>query len=456
MADSTGWSDKIAPISWGVGSLGTITYINTVAAVGLVFLTVVLGIDPGIAGTMLTAARVFDAFSDPAMGYLTDRTRSKLGRRRPWLLLGALVCGLMLPAFYFVPKLASEPMTIALAMLVLVGYSLGFTIFNVPYMTMPIEMTRNHQERVGIMSWRVVFMSIGTFVGGAVAPWSLDIFGKDARGFGWMGAIFGAVVLTAMLITFFGTARVPLSTYEASHLPLREQFRSALSNRPFKLLMGVKVLQFIGIAAHTSTLAYFATTVLKRGFNVMMIYGIAALISVVLCVRFVWRPLSQKIPKRTGFIIGVFGYIAMTLTWLAASPAEPEILVPIRAVVMGFFTAAILLFGQAVWVDAVDYDYRRTGLRREGMFTSVYVFVERLGYSLGPFLLGWLLQWFKYDKTLPLDQQPESASIGVMASLVGVPALSFALSLIFLWKYDLTDAKLDATRPEGRPEGART
>lgn len=449
MADSTGWSEKVAHVSWGVGSLGTITYINTVSAVGLVFLTVVLGIDPGIAGTMMTAARVFDAFSDPAMGYLTDRTRSKLGRRRPWLLLGAIVCGLMLPAFYFSPKLASESMTIALAMLILIGYSLGFTIFNVPYMTMPIEMSRDHQQRVGIMSWRVVFMSIGSFVGGSVAPWSLDLLGRDARGFAWMGAIFGAVVLGSMLTTFFGTSRVPLSTYQPSHLPLREQLRTALGNRPFKLLMGVKVLQFIGIAAHTSTLAYFATTVLKRDFSVMLIYGIAVLISVVFCVRFVWRPLARRIPKRTGFIIGVLGYIFMTLTWLLASPAEPQIMVPIRAVLMGIPTSAILLFGQAVWVDAVDYDYRRTGLRREGMFTSVYVFVERLGYSLGPFLLGWLLQWFKYDKTMPLDQQPESASVGVIASLVGVPALSFALSLIFLWKYDLTDAKLDATRSEG-------
>jgi glycoside/pentoside/hexuronide:cation symporter, GPH family len=449
MSSAAARSGQFAHVAWGVGSLGTITYINTVAAVGLVFLTTVLGIEPGIAGTMMTAARLFDAFSDPAMGYITDRTRSKLGRRRPWLLLGSLVCGIALPAFYAVPRLGDEQATIALAMLALLVYSLGFTIFNVPYMTMPIEMSRDHQQRVGIMSWRVIFMSIGSFLGGYFAPWTLELLGKDARGFAGFGAIFGAVVLTSMLITFFGTARVPLSTFQAPHLSIREQIRTALDNRPFALLMGVKVLQFIGIAAHTSTLAYFATTVLKRDFNVMLIYGVGFLISTVLCVRFVWRPWSQRLPKRTGFIIGVLGYIALTLTWLAASPTEPEILVPVRAVVMGFFTSAILLFGQAVWVDAVDYDYRRTGLRREGLFTSVYVFVERLGYSLGPFLLGWLLQWFKYDKSLPLDQQPESASLGVMASLVGVPALSFALSLIFLWKYDLTEAKLDATRPQG-------
>jgi glycoside/pentoside/hexuronide:cation symporter, GPH family len=448
MSRSAAWIAKPAHIAWGVGSLGTITYINTVTAVGLIFLTTVLGLDPGLAGSLMTAARVFDAFSDPAMGYLTDRTRSRWGRRRPWLLLGAIYCGLVLPAFYAAPKLGSDGATIVLVTALLFAYSLGFALFNVPYMTMPLEMSRDHQERVGIMSWRVVFMSLGSFVGSSLVPYSLTLLGKDAAGFAAMGKIFGAVVFIAMLTTFLGTARVPLSEYKASHLPLREQLRTALQNRPFALLMGVKVLQFVGIAANSGTLAYFVTTVLKRDFDVMLIYGSAFLVSTVLAAPF-WRAVARRVPKRTGFIFGVIGHILFTLTWLLASPTEPEIFIPLRAIAMGIFVSPILLFGQAVWIDAVDYDYRRTGLRREGLFTSVYVFVERLGYSLAPLILGWLLQWFHFDKTLPLDRQPESASTAVMISLVGVPVLTFMLSLIFLAKYDLTDEKLDATHPPG-------
>ncbi len=448
MNASTARFPKAAHLAWGVGSLGTIAYINTVTALGLIFLTMVLGIEPGIAGLLMTAARVFDAFSDPAMGYLTDRTRSRWGRRRPWMLAGAIVCGVMLAAFYSVPKLETTAATTALAMLLLVGYSLGFTIFNVPYMTMPIEMSRDHQERVSIMSWRVLFMSVGSYLGSAVAPVVLESVGRDARGFAIVGMIFGAVVFSAMLTAFLGTASVPTSEYKPSHLPLREQLRTAFENRPFALLMGVKVLQFIGIAANSGTLAYFATTVLKRDLNVMFVYGTAFMVAVTVSILF-WRQLARRIGKKQGFIIGVIGHILMALTWLVATPAEPEIFVPLRAIGQAFFSSAILLYGQAVWIDAVDYDYRRTGLRREGLFTSVYVFVERLGYSMAPMVLGLLLQWFKFDKKLPLEQQPESASTAVMVSLVAVPVITFALSLIFLTKYDLTDEKLDATRPPG-------
>lgn len=448
MRDSTARIPRRVHLAWGVGSLGTIAYINTVTALGLIFLTTVLDIDPGIAGTLMTAARVFDAFSDPAMGYLTDRTRSRWGRRRPWLLVGALVCGVMLAAFYAAPKLDTTAATTAFALLLLVGYSLGFTIFNVPYMTMPIEMSRDHQERVSIMSWRVLFMSIGAYAGSSIAPAVLELSGRNAAGFKSVGMIFGALVFCAMATAFLGTARVPLSEYRASHLPLREQIRSAFDNRPFALLMGVKVLQFIGIAANSGTLAYFATTVLKRGLNVMFIYGTVFLLAVSVSILF-WRQLARRIPKKQGFIIGVIGHILMTLTWLSSTPAEPEIFVPLRAIGQAFFSSAILLYGQAVWVDAVDYDYRRTGLRREGLFTSVYVFVERLGYSMAPMVLGLLLQWFKFDKRLPLEQQPQSASTAVMVSLVAVPVITFALSLIFLAKYDLTDEKLDATHPPG-------
>jgi GPH family glycoside/pentoside/hexuronide:cation symporter len=446
MGAAARWIGRPAHLAWGVGSLGTITYLNAVTSVGLIFLTQVLQISPGVAGTLLTAARVFDAFSDPAMGYLTDRTKSRWGRRRPWLLAGAILCGIMLPLFYAIPRAADESTTIIMVLAVLIIYSLGFTIFNVPYMTMPIEMSRDHQERVAIMSHRVVFLSLGSFAGASLAPAVLDWLGRDAAGFAQMGLIFGAVVCVAMLIAFLGTRSIPQSVFTPSHLPLREQFRTALENRPFALLMGVKVLQFVGIAAHSSTMAYFVTTVLQRDFNVMLLYGVVAMISTVLSVS-IWRSAARRISKRNGFVIGVVGYILMTLTWLLATPEEPLFFIGLRALIMGFFTSAILLFGQAVWVDAVDYDYRRTGIKREGLFTSVYVFVERLGYSTAPLLLGWLLEWFHFDKRLPLEQQPESASSGVLVSLIAVPAVTFALSLFFLAKYDLTDAKLDATRP---------
>ena len=261
-----------------------------------------------------------------------------------------------------------------------------------------------------------------------------------------MGMIFGVVVFIAMLTTFLGTSAARTREFVAHHVSFREQWRTALQNRPFLILMGVKVLQFIGIAAHASTLAYFVTTVMKRDFDFMLLYGVVVGVSTLVSLA-VWRRIARRIAKRTGFIIGVIGYIVVTLTWVFAGENEPTALFVLRPIVMGMFASAVLLFGQVVWIDAVDYDYRRTGLRREGTFTSVYVFIERLGYSVAPLMLGALLQGMGFDKNLPLEAQSKSAELAVMIAMVVIPAITFGLSLLLLKFYDLTDEKLAATVP---------
>ena len=456
MNESSGDGMRVSALTklcWGVGSLGTIAYMNTVTALVLVYLTIIVKLDPLLAGALVTGARVFDAFTDPLMGYLSDRTHTRIGRRRPYLLLGAFICGLALPLIYNIPLDLSGVMRVTLVILALLLYSIGFTVFNVPYLTMPIEMTSDHQERISIMSSRVIFMTLGSFVGGALAPLVLEALGRDARGFSRMGMIFGALVFGAMLTTFLGTGSARTRRFIPHHVSIREQWRTALENRPFMILMGVKVLQFIGIAAHSSTLAYVVTTVMKHNFKLMGVYGVVVGVATIASLAG-WRALARRVEKRTGFMIGVVGYIAITLTWLAAGPQESMVVFLTRPIFMGVFASAVLLFGQVVWIDAVDYDYRRTGLRREGMFTSVYVFIERLGYSMGPILLGALLHWMGFNKNLPLEAQPASAATAVMISMVGIPVLTFSLSLLLLRRYDLTDQKLTATHAPGVPRPA--
>ena len=439
-------------ISWGIGSLGTISYINTVTALVLVYLTTVVKLEPLLAGALVTGARIFDAVTDPVMGWISDRTRSRWGRRRPYLLLGALICGLALPLLYNIPLEESESMRVAWVLAALLFYSIGFTVFNVPYLTMPLEMTADNQERLSIMSSRVAFMTLGTFVGSSLAPLVLQWFGRDARAFSLMGMVFGAFVFAVMATAFVGTARARTRAAEVQHRPFREQWRSAIENRPFLILMGVKVLQFIGIAAHSSTLAYFVTTVMKRDFKFMAVYGVIVGTSTIVSLL-LWRPLARRISKRSGFMIGVVGYVFITLSWLLSGAGESMVVFLLRPILMGIFVSAVLLFGQVVWIDAVDYDYRRTGLRREGMFTSVYVFVERLGYSIAPLLLGALLQWMGFNKNLPLESQSSSAQTAVIISLVAIPVVTFTLSLALLTRYDLSDEKLAATRQFNNPTG---
>ena len=131
---------------WGIGSLGTITYLNIVTALVMVYLTSIVQLDASVAGTLVFIARIVDAFMDPGMGWVTDHTKTRWGRRRPYLLLGAVVCAASLPLVFSVhalPVIINPATTVLLCLIV---YSLGFTIFNVPYLAMPVEMTTDRMQ----------------------------------------------------------------------------------------------------------------------------------------------------------------------------------------------------------------------------------------------------------------------------------------------------------------------
>ena len=430
---------------WGLGSLGTISYLNVVTALVMVYLTGIVRLDASVAGMLVFAARIVDAFSDPAMGWITDHTRTRWGRRRPYLLLGAVVCAASLPLVYSIHELPVVINPAVLTLLVLIIYSLGFTIFNVPYLTMPVEMTSDRMQRFSVMSYRVVFMMTGALIGNAGAPLVVEKLGKDGDAYQSLGIMAGIFVGAVMFATFLGTRGTRASVPSEIRLSLRQQIRTVIDNRPFLLLIGVKTLQFFAIASSASTAAFFVTVVLKQSFTLLAVLGTASTATIVCSVPF-WRWAGRFMTKRRGFMIGVVGEVIATLSWLLATPERSFEFFIARGILTGFFSSAILLYSQAMWLDTIDYDQQRTGLKREGMYTSVYVFVERLGYSLGPLVLGFLLSGMGFDKNLPLEQQPESANLAVYIGLVWIPAAVYSIGFALLWCYQLPEKVGDRIR----------
>ncbi|MFK8053388.1 MAG: MFS transporter, partial [Woeseiaceae bacterium] len=404
----------------------------------LVYLTSIVKLEPYVAGMIVFGARIVDAFCDPLMGWITDRTSTRIGRRRPYLLLGAIACGLTLPLVYSIHVLTDGSNAAVIASLVLILYSIAFTIFNVPYLTMPVEMTTDRTARIQIMGYRVVFMMIGGMLGNAGAPYLIDQLGGGANAFQQTGMIAGGVIFLFMLIAFLGTSGARAAPYEKTTQKLSDNLRSIVENKPFMTLIGVKILQFIAIAAVSSTIAFYVTVVLKQDFKLLSVFGITVTATIVVAVP-IWKRISNHITKLRGFVIGIIGEVLSSMIWLIATPEISYEIVVARAILAGIFGSAILLNSQAMWLDTIDYDYRRTGLHREGMFTSIYVFVERLGYSVGPLALGALLSSMGFDKTLPLNQQPESAELAVYIGIVWIPAAMYTLALLLLTRYKLPD-----------------
>ena len=218
---------------WGIGSLGTITYLNIVTALVLVYLTSIVQLDASVAGTLVFIARIVDAFMDPGMGWVTDHTRTRWGRRRPYLLLGAIVCAASMPLVFSVhalPVIINPATTVLLCLIV---YSLGFTIFNVPYLAMPVEMTTDRMQRFSVMSYRVIFMMMGALIGNAGAPWLLERLGQDADAFQQLGIIGGAIVGLAMFATFAGTHSAHATEATSVKLTFRQQVATHCRQPPF-------------------------------------------------------------------------------------------------------------------------------------------------------------------------------------------------------------------------------
>lgn len=433
-------------LTWGLGSLGTITYLNVFTALAMYYLTLVLKVPPALAGTMITAARLVDAFSDPFMGWVTDHTRSRWGRRRPYLLLGAVICAASLPAVFSIHGMSDAvPPSSVLVMAVLIAYSLGFTIFNVPYLTIPVEMTTDRMQRLSLMSYRSVCMMIGAALGASIAPAMLEFLGgdKSASAYQMMGLIIGAVVLAAMLAAFLGTHRAYSAPVTGQpKLSIRKQAGTLLQNRPFLLLIGAKCTQFVALAVTGGTVAFLFKVVLKQPFTLLPWLAISTTLTLLAAIPF-WKWCGQFITKRRGVLIGAGGEVFASLSWLLVGPETSQqvmiVFLVARGIFSGFFAGAILLYSQAMWLDTIDYDQRRTGLRREGLYTSVYVFVERLGYSTGPVLLGLILSTAGFDVKLDAEDQPASAAAAILFCMVAIPALAQVCMMLFVWLYRLPE-----------------
>ena len=433
-------------ITWGFGSLGTIAYLNVFTALAQFYLTLVLKMDPALAGSLIFAARLVDAFSDPLMGWITDHTKSRWGRRRPYLLLGAVVCGCSLPAVFSLHGLSdSLPPSAVVVMAVFIAYSLGFTLFNVPYLTIPVEMTTDRMQRLSLMSYRSAFMMVGSALGIAAAPEILEYLGgnTDPAAYQRMGFIFGTLILGVMLVAFRGTRGAhaePLG--RQPRLSMWRQIKTVLDNRPFLLLIGAKCTQFVALAVIGGAPAFVFAIVLNQPFTLFKYQAIPIMITILVAIP-LWKQYGRTITKRRGVLIGAAGEALASLTWLLVNPDwGREALIAFliaRGICSGVFGSAILLYSQAMWLDTIDYDQGRTGLRREGLYTSVYVFVERLGYSIGPLLLGFILKAAGFDSELAAEDQPASAASAILVAIAVIPALAQVCMLLFLWRYKLPE-----------------
>jgi len=431
-------------LGWGIGTLGASLLLNGFAFLAPFYLTTVLGIGAATAAALMFTAKCWDIVCNPLVGVLSDRTATRWGRRRPYLLAGAFVTGISF-ALLFSLGLSARAQELWFVGIVLAVVGTGYTLFNVPYMAMPAEMIDDYKERTRMMSYRVFFIGIGTFLAGGLAQRVAEWYGGGARGYALMGLWFGAAILVFMAAAFFGTAGARFTTRERQHTPFREQVRTGLSNRPFVALLGTKFTQLFGMFTNTATGIFVVKFVIgqENPGSWMLTFVAAAGLMQILTIP-MWRQLAFRIEKQRTYIIATVLFALVSLSWLLAGPAEPLWVFCLRAAVMGTSAAGLLLMGQSMLPDAIEYDHLRTGLRREGIYSALYSFVEKVAAAIAPSIL--LLAYAAVGFQSKANVQTPEAIQGIKVAAALLPCLYFALSIPCLMAYRLTEQVLKDSR----------
>jgi GPH family glycoside/pentoside/hexuronide:cation symporter len=436
-------------IGWGLGSLPGSALSVTANVLLMRFMTDTLGISAALGSSVFAFAKLWDAVNDPLIGAFSDRVSTPWGRRLPWILAGGLLSAVVVVASFSVPIQSGPGLVIYMGVAMLL-FATTYSLLMIPYLAMPAEMTQSYHGRTQLMSLRVLFSSMGSSIGLTGGPWLLHQWGATRAGHSSMAMVIAGIAALTTVLCVWLIRDAPRTVRPPGATPgLLVQLRSALSNRPFVWLLVAKCLYFVTLAFTLTTFAYFTKHVLKTSDAWLGAFLLAQSLSVVLS-QPLWLRVARVLGKQRGFMLAGACYGLAYFSWWFAGPDEPLPLIFARAIAIGIAGGGTFLLTQAMLPDAIEYDHLRTGLRREGVFTGVFVFVEQAAGAVGVAIIGFVLAATGYVATTEgrLVEQPQSAIQGIYFCMAILPLAFQAIAILAISRYDLTAEKLAGMRAQ--------
>ncbi len=434
-------------VCYGVADAGIAMLTASLQFFLLFFYTDIARIQASLAGLALMVGKLtWDAFNDPVFGYLSDRVRTPLGRRRPFLLFGAVPLGLVTWLLFSIPAgLAGVR-----AFLVILGSFLLFdtlhTLVSVPYYALTPELTLDYDERTSLTAVRMIFSVVGYILGAASTPAIAGLF----EGLGWteqaaysgMGGVLGGIAAVTVLVTGLTVKEPPPDETRVSRLPPLSALVQTFRNRPFVQLLAAFTISSFSFALMTSLLPYYLTYHLEMEAQVSLVLLI--MLGTVALFLFPWKVVADRINKGPSYALGLFlASLAVIGTYFL--PHRPTPLVYAIAFVAGLGFSAQWVFPWSMLPDVVEYDQKETGERREGTFYGVWALLNKFTNALGVAVSGWALDLFGY---VPGVAQTEFALLGIRLFFGLIPSIILIASLPLLIWYPVTKASHLQVRAE--------
>ena len=446
-------------VGYGFGDAASSMFWKLFGMYLLFFYTDIFGMEAAAVGTMFLITRVWDSLFDPVVGILADRTETKWGKFRPYILYLAIpfaVIGIFTfftPSFGTTGKIVYAYVTYSLMMIV-------YSAINVPYASLLGVMSPNPKDRNVLSTFRMTFAYIGSFVTLLLFMPMVNFFSDndkaiEAQQHGWfMAVIVIAIICAILFLLCFAFTKERVKPIREQQAPLKDDLKDLVKNRPWWILLGAGVSALIFNSVRDgATIYYFKYFVDEEAFGSINILNIpfvlsglylalgqaANILGVILA-----APISNKIGKRYTYMgaMSIATVLSIVFFWLGSTDLfwifTLQVLISICA-------GSVFPLLWSMYADCADYSELKTGNRATGLIFSSSSMSQKLGWAIGTAMTGWLLAYFGFEANQV--QSAETIS-GIKMFLSIFPAVGTVLSVVFIYFYPLTEAKLKGITTE--------
>lgn len=437
------WRTKIGYTS---GDLGISLIFFSVGFFFLFYLTDMVGLSPFLAGLAMSIGMIWDAVTDPLMGYICDNTRSRFGRRRVYLLFGSVPLGISFLLLWTIPDVGPTGLKFALATGFFLLFKTAYTVVAIPYMSLLPSLTTDYNERTQISGLRALTTQVGTILGG-ISALIVSSFLNLSIGLVGMGSLFGGITILLLLVTARSVKGIEEKKVEKK-MSFREHL-TPLKDRDFLVLIVMYFFGGIATTTLTASFLYFTKHVMGNaslGTFGLVVFVISSAIGIP-----IWLKASRIFEKKRVLLISTL--MSAILLFITATTLHEGDVIPFFLLValVGIYMSAYLILPYSLVPDIIDRAYSRTGRRQDSLFYGVWVFTHKIGLTLAPLIMGVVMGVLGYDGTL--EEQAVSGLLAIRITFGVIPAIFLILTGSVVQLYSITRKQYDEIRREIEDRG---
>jgi len=416
-------------LGYGAGNFAFNLAFQVVAIFLIYFYTDVFMISAAVAGTIFFVSKAWDVVFDPVVGYICDHTKSRWGKKRPYILFGSLLLGISTILLFASPNL-SETERIIYGFVTFIAFCSTITVANVPYGALTADLTLDAHERSSISGISMAFALAGTLVAAGATKLLVGCFANEVTGFRAMGIIYAVIVVVLLMITFASVKERGFSSGEIRQ-PLKKDVALLVKNSPFLILTAATTLMMVGVSIVGVVVNYYFKYNLQAEGMIPIAFLILFVTAGIFLPLFVF--ISKKKSKKFAFNTGLAIFaIALVLLYFIGDKGIGYV-IPILFLA-GVGMATVFLCPWSMIPDTVEYSQWKTGLRREGILYGCFWVSFKIGAALAGFIAGQSLTLANY---VPNIAQSEGTLLAIKLLITVVPLIFILATMALISFYPI-------------------